>query len=100
MQLKVELMALEADAERAESASRLPGLERSVRCKEDGARSQASLDTGARLVGPFELDRVAAPACAFFHAADVADFAMAIVVPTLPRTGIGDRSQSSCESSM
>src|SRR5580704_217611 len=49
-----------------------------------------SLDAGARFVGPFELDSVAAK-LAGFPCTDVTDFAMVVVVPALPGNGIGDR---------
>jgi len=48
-----------------------------------------SLDAGASFVGPFELDGVVAKR-AGLPRADVTDFAMAIVVPTLPGNGISD----------
>ena len=53
------------------------------------ATEGGSLDAGAGLVGPFELDGEVAEA-AGFPGADVADFAVRVVVPALAGDGIGD----------
>src|ERR1700676_1834606 len=55
----------------------------------DGPYIQGWLDAGAGGVGPFELNGVSAQLFVF-PGADVADFAVAVVVPSLAGDGIGD----------
>src|SRR5437660_2334758 len=52
-------------------------------------RRQMRLDAGAGGVGPFELHGVGAELLCF-PGADVADFAVVVVVPALAGNGIGD----------